>query len=268
MKNKNSYYHAYQKLLNFPISLNHFCSAKEEKILKYAPLIKQVVERLAIRLPVHLNREDLFSAGIMGLLDAMAKFDPEKKVKFETYAEIRIKGAILDELRSRDWFSRSARQKANHLEKVLHALGMKKGGNVEDEEVAKELGLSLEEYYDLLNEIRAVNLLNIEGLEDKLLPAGEKNLFNLLTGEMENHPLHALTWQELKKDLAQAIEELSEREKTVLNLYYYEELTLKEIGEILGYTESRICQIHAQAIVKLRAKMREYGEEKESLLSS
>lgn len=237
-------------------------------IWKYAPLIKQVVERLAIRLPPHINKEDLFSAGIVGLLDAISKFDPEKKVKFETYAEIRIKGTILDELRSLDWFSRSARQKANNLEKVVHHLNMKKGGSVEDEEVAQEMGLSLGEYYDLLNEIRAVNLLDIESLEEKLLPQGEKNLFDLITGEMENHPLHKITWQELKKDLAKAIEELAEREKTVLNLYYYEELTLKEIGELLGYTESRICQIHAQAILKLRAKLKEYLAREEATLKS
>lgn len=267
MKNKNNFYQSYQKLLNLPSSLNRFSSAREEMILKYAPLIKQVVERLAIRLPAHINKEDLFSAGIMGLLDAMDKFDPEKKVKFETYAEIRIKGAILDELRSLDWFSRSARQKANHLEKVLHTLGMKKGGNVEDEEVAQEMGLSLGEYYDLLNEIRAVNLLDIESLEEKLLPNGEKNIFNLITGEMEGHPLNEITWQELKKDLAKAIEELTEKEKMVLNLYYYEELTLKEIGDLLGYTESRICQIHAQSILKIRSKLKEYLVKEEVVLN-
>lgn len=268
MKNKNNYYHSYQRLLNFPLSVKGFSSEKEELILKYAPLIKQVVERLAIRLPAHINKEDLFSAGLIGLLDALTKFNPEKKVKFETYAEIRIKGAILDELRSLDWFSRSARQKANHLEKVLHILGMRKGGDLEDEEIAQEMGLSLREYYDLLNEIRAVNLLDIESLEEKFLPNGEKNLFNLITGEMENHPLHEITWQELKKDLAKAIEELTEKEKVVLNLYYYEELTLKEIGDVLGYTESRICQIHAKAILKLRAKLREYLGKEEASLSS
>lgn len=268
MKNKNNLGHSYQKILNLPSSLKSFSSAKEEMILRYAPLIKQVVERLAVRLPAHINKEDLFSAGIIGLLDALAKFDPEKKVKFETYAEIRIKGTILDELRSLDWFSRSARQKANHLEKVLHALVLKKGGKVEDEEIAQKMGLSLGEYYDLLNEIRAVNLLDIENLEEKLLPNGGKDLFNLITGEMEDHPLHETIWQELKKDLAKAIEGLTEKEKMVLNLYYYEELTLKEIGDLLGYTESRICQIHAQTILKLRSELKEYLGEKEASLSS
>ena len=233
-------------------------SSQDEMILKYTPLIKYIAHRLALRLPPHVSVEDLMSAGVIGLMDALSKFDPEKRVQFKTYAEFRIKGAMLDELRSLDWVSRSVRQKAAQLEKAYQALEKRKGRAAEEEEVAQELGLSLEHYYHLVNEVHGVFLLDLESLRHKLPKVPEEDLINLLMDEREKQPLHLLGVEELKRVLAQAIEELAPKEKTVISLYYYEELTLKEIGEVLGFTESRICQIHAKAILKLRAKIRYY----------
>jgi RNA polymerase sigma factor for flagellar operon FliA len=233
-------------------------ASRDEMILKYTPLIKYIAHRLAMRLPPHVSVEDLMSAGVIGLMDALTKFDPEKKVQFKTYAEFRIKGAMLDELRSLDWVSRSIRQKAAQLEKAYLTLEKKRGRAVEDEEVAQEMGLSLDHYYHMVNEVNGVFLLDIENLRNKLPKLPEEDLINLLIDEKEKQPLHLLGLEELKRVLASAIDELTPKEKTVISLYYYEELTLKEIGEVLGFTESRICQIHAKAILKLRTKVRYY----------
>jgi RNA polymerase sigma factor FliA len=233
-------------------------ASRDEMILKYTPLIKYIAHRLAMRLPPHVSVEDLMSAGVIGLMDALTKFDPEKKVQFKTYAEFRIKGAMLDELRSLDWVSRSIRQKAAQLEKAYQTLEKKRGRAVDDEEVAQEMGLSLDSYYHMVNEVNGVFLLDIDNLRNKLPKLPEEDLINLLIDEKEKQPLHLLGLEELKRVLAEAIDELSPKEKTVISLYYYEELTLKEIGEVLGFTESRICQIHAKAILKLRTKIRYY----------
>ena len=231
---------------------------REEMILKYTPLIKYIAHRLAMRLPPHIAVEDLISSGVIGLMDALNKFDPGKKVQFKTYAEFRIKGAMLDELRSLDWVSRSVRQKATQLEKTFHNLEKKKGRPAEDEEVAQELGLSLDQYYEMINEIHGVFLLDVPRLRIKIPNLPEEDLIDLLVDEKENQPFHLLSMAEIKKVLTQAIEGLTPKEKTVISLYYYEELTLKEIGEILGFTESRICQIHTKSVLKLRLKIRHY----------
>jgi RNA polymerase sigma factor for flagellar operon FliA len=232
--------------------------SREEMILKYTPLIKYIAHRLAMRLPPHISIDDLISAGVIGLMDALNKFDPGKKVQFKTYAEFRIKGAMLDELRSLDWVSRSVRQKAAQLEKAFQNLEKKKGRPAEDEEVAQELGVSLDHYYQMVNEINGVFILDIEALRKKIPQLPEEDLLSLLMDEKEKHPFHLLSLVELKKVLARAVDELSPKERTVISLYYFEELTLKEIGEVMGFTESRICQIHAKAILKLRQKIRHY----------
>ena len=211
-----------------------------------------------MRLPPHISADDLFGVGAIGLLDALDKFDSTKKVQFRTYAEFRIKGAMLDELRSLDWVSRSVRQKAVHIEKTYQALEKKKGRSVEDEEVAQEMGISLEDFHKMLNTTQGVFLLDIESLRTKFSHVPEEDLFDLITDEKENNPLQMLSLEELKRVLAQAIEALPPKERTVISLYYYEELTLKEIGEVLNYTESRICQIHTKAILKLRSKLKYY----------
>ncbi len=252
----NHDYH-YPNLDVSPLDPN-YSSMREKLIEKYTPLIKYIAHRLAMRLPPHISADDLFGVGAIGLMDALDKFDPTKKVQFRTYAEFRIKGAMLDELRSLDWVSRSVRQKAVQIEKTYQALEKKKGRSVEDQEVAEEMGLSLDDYYKMLNESQGVFLLDIESLRTRFSKVPEEDLFDLIMDEKENHPLQLLSLEELKKVLTQAIETLPPKEKTVIALYYYEDLTLKEIGEVLNYTESRICQIHIKAIIKLRSKLKNY----------
>jgi RNA polymerase sigma factor for flagellar operon FliA len=248
----------YSRNLEGSIPNPRHSSLREKMIQEYTPLVKYIAHRLALRLPPHISADDLFGVGAIGLLDALDKFDSTKKVQFRTYAEFRIKGAMLDELRSLDLVSRSVRQKAAHIERTHQALEKEKGRSVEDEEVAQEMGISLDDYYKLLNATQGVFLLNIESLRTKCSKIPEEDLFELITDEKENHPLQLLSLKELKEVLTQAIEGLPPKEKTVIALYYYEELTLKEIGEVLNYTESRICQIHAKAILKLRSKLKYY----------
>jgi RNA polymerase sigma factor for flagellar operon FliA len=240
--------------------------SREEMILKYTPLIKYIAHRLAMRFPPCISVDDLISAGVIGLMEALKKFDPEKRVKFRTYAEFRIKGAMLDQMRSMDWVSRSVRQKAAQLEKTCRALEKKKGRAIEDEEIAQELRLSLDNYYKLVNQANVVYFLNKDSLKKENLQLSEEDLLNQIKDEKANHPFHLLSIVESKNILTRRIEELAPKERTVISLYYYEEMTLKEIGAVLGFTESRICQIHTKAILKLRDKMRHYvtdaGQEK------
>jgi len=235
--------------------------SREEIIIKFTPLIKYIAHRLAMRLPPHITADDLIGAGVIGLMDAIEKFDPAKKVQFKTYAEIRIKGAMLDELRSLDWVSRSVRQKATKIEKTYQILEKQNGRAVEDEEVAQAMSISLEDYYDLLNEIRGVAVLDIESLRPKLSEQGEDDLADSPIESRDIQPFHFFRQLEIKELLSRAIKELSPNEKMVIALYYYEQLTLKEIGEVMGYTESRICQLHTKDILKLRSKLKNYKKE-------
>lgn len=238
-------------------------------ILRYAPLIKYVAQRLAMRLPPHIHIEDLISAGVIGLMDAVAKFDPEKGVEFKTYAEFRIRGAMIDELRSMDWVPRSLRQKASQIERTIQQLEKRNGRSVEDEEIASAMGLSLEEYYRTLKELHGLSPIDPEEIQRRSPKVSIEEVVESLAESEENGPFHQFHLNELKGLLSRAIDTLSERERIVLSLYYYEELTLKEIGEVLGLTESRICQIHTKGILKLRARLRtlmgEDGEERRDL---
>jgi len=230
--------------------------SREEMILKYAPLIKYIAHRLAMRLPSHISVKDLMSAGVIGLMHAVSKFDPGKNVSFKTYAEFRIRGAMLDELRALDWVPRSIRQKASQIEKTIMRLENERGRSVEDEEVAKELGVSLEEYYEMIDGASGISLVDIESVRQEIPGLSGEDLFSNLLADKGADPFHLFSVKELKGLLANAIDELPPREKTVLSLYYYEELTLKEIGEIMDLTESRICQIHTKCILKLRGKLK------------
>jgi RNA polymerase sigma factor for flagellar operon FliA len=237
---------------------------QDEMILRYAPFIKYIAHRLAMRLPPHIMVEDLMSAGVIGLMDALAKFDPQKKVEFKTYAEFRIRGAMLDELRSLDWVPRSVRQKASVIEKSILHLEKTKGRSVGEEEIANHLEMSLEEYYQMVREINGIPLLDQDLLQEKIGKLSDEEIINLLLDEEANDPFHQLSLKELKRVLAEAIQALSSKEKQVISLYYQEELTLKEIGEVLQLTESRICQIHTKAILELRGKLRRFIEEESS----
>ncbi len=231
---------------------------RDEMILKHTTLVKYVAHRLAMRLPPHVSIEDLWSAGVIGLMDALNKFDPGKKVRFKTYAEFRIKGAMLDEIRSQDYFPRSVRQKARQLEKAYQTLQKKKGRRVEDEEVAQELGLSLDTYYDMVNETHGTFFLDAGNAWRESSSFPDEGLADQIIGQLENNPFLLFSQEEVKKIIAQAIEDLPIKERMVISLYYYQDLTLKEIGEVLDFTESRICQIHSKAILKLKSKIASY----------
>ena len=239
----------------------------EELVFEHLPLIKYLAGRMANRLPASLDQEDLIMAGIIGLMEAAQRFDPSRKIQFKTFAEFRIRGAMLDELRNLDLVPRSVREKAAKLERVMSDLEKRLGRPPEDEEVAKELKLSLEDYYRLLEEVKGITFVDIEVLKRKVEDLQEDDLVELLSDAGENDPFERLGLIELAEALARAISELPEKERLVITLYYYEGLTMKEIGKVLGYTESRISQLHSKALLRLRGKLKErWGKDYHDLL--
>jgi RNA polymerase sigma factor for flagellar operon FliA len=229
---------------------------RERLILHYSPLVKYVAGRVGVGLPSNIEQADLVSYGIFGLIDAIEKFDLERAIKFETYAISRIKGAIIDELRSIDWIPRSVRYKAREVEKAYAALEAKLHRSPTESEVAEELGIKLEELHQIFSQVSFVNVVAL----DELLTAGnDKGDKMSLVDTLEDHkaedPVQAFETEETKYLLAKAINTLPEREKIVVTLYYYEGLTLAEIGQVLGVTESRICQMHTKAVLQLRGKL-------------
>ena len=236
-------------------------STKEERlrerlILHYSPLVKYVAGRVGVGLPPNIEQADLVSYGIFGLIDAIEKFDLERAIKFETYAISRIKGAIIDELRSIDWIPRSVRYKAREVEKAYAALEAKLHRSPTEAEVAEELGIKLEDLHTIFSQ---VSFVNVVALDELLTAGGEKgdklSLVDTLEDTKAEDPVAAFETEETKYLLAKAINTLPEREKIVVTLYYYEGLTLAEIGQVLGVTESRICQMHTKAVLQLRGKL-------------
>tara|TARA_B100000686_G_scaffold345413_1_gene429985 strand:+ start:96 stop:857 length:762 start_codon:yes stop_codon:yes gene_type:complete len=228
----------------------------EQVIKEYAPMIKYVANRIALRLPPHIEVDDLISVGVLGLIDAIEKFDPTRGAKFKTYAEFRVRGAILDELRSLDWVPRSVRQKATQLDNVCQKLQAELGREPEDEEIAKKMGVNLDEFFDTVNETRTMPILSLEDLGFSKDENDQRSLLDCLAGKTDSDPQVQMRLTELKSIIAKAIETLPEKECLMISLYYYEELTMKEIGEVLGITESRVSQIHSKAVFKLRTKLK------------
>jgi RNA polymerase sigma factor for flagellar operon FliA len=231
---------------------------REMHINRYAPLVKTIAGRLKIRLPAHISQDDLISAGIIGLLDAVDKFDPNKGIDFKSYAEFRIRGAMLDELRSMDWVPRSVRKNAKRLQEAYNKVEKENMRPATDEEVAKQLGVTLEEYYRLLDDARAILVINEDEI-NTMLPKGELDssvMMNL--SNTQKDPLSNLNLLEVKEVIAKAVEKLPKNESMVMALYYYEELTMKEIGKIMGYTESRVSQLHTKAVLRLRVSLKPY----------
>lgn len=223
---------------------------KEEMVLRNSDLVKFMALRLVSRLPNNIQVDDLYSAGIIGLIDAIDKFDPGQGIQFETYAKIRVRGAMLDEIRSMDWVPRSLRQKSSELERTCLALEQRLGRDASDEEIAEQLGVSLESYYELLDEIKGISILPAD-IQDAL----QENKPNTFLATESDALFRLIHQKELKVHLAEAIRSLSEKEQQVLALYYFEELTMKEVGVVLGYTESRISQIHTKAVLRLRTRL-------------
>jgi RNA polymerase sigma factor for flagellar operon FliA len=227
-------------------------SSRERLILHYAPLVKYVASRVATGLPSSVDQADLVSYGMFGLIDALEKFDPERGNKFETYAIPRIKGAIIDELRAMDWVPRSVRFKAREIEKAYSDLESILKRAPSEKEIAERLGVSLPELHEVLNQISFVQVLQLDEILSVGSERGEQVSLLDTLADRGVDPTTGLEGQETRGLLAAAINSLSEREKIVVTLYYFEGLTLAEIGEILGVTESRVCQIHTKAVGQLR----------------
>ncbi len=229
---------------------------REEVIKRYSPMIKYVANRIAMRLPPHVEVDDLISVGVLGLMDAISKYDPTRGAKFKTYAEFRVRGAILDELRSMDWVPRSVRQKASNVDAVVQKLQAKLRRKPEDEEVAKEMELSLDQFYDTLNETKSMPVFSLEDLGIAKETGEQQSLLDCLAGKADADPQTQIRLTELKGIIATAIDTLPEKERLMVSLYYYEELTMKEIGVVLDITESRVSQIHSKAVYHLRTKLK------------
>lgn len=227
---------------------------KDQLIMEYAPLIKFIAQKIAMRLPSNIELDDLISSGVIGLMDAMDKYDPTRDNKFKTYAEFRIRGSILDELRAQDWVPRSIRDKAKLLDRTIIKLEIELSRTPTDEEVATKLGLTMDGFYTLVGEVRPVSVLSIDE-QTTFSSVDKKSLLDLLDSCKLHNPLSQLNLKSVKNIVTSSIEELPERQRLVLSLYYYEDLNLKEIGQILRVTESRVSQLHAQAISRLRAKL-------------
>ena len=232
--------------------------ARERLILHYAPLVKYVASRVATGLPASVDQADLVSYGMFGLIDALQKFEPGRGNKFETYAIPRIRGAIIDELRAMDWVPRSVRFKQREIEKALADLESMLKRQPSEKELAERLGMSLHELHEVITQISFVSVLALDETVSVGADRGEKVSLVDTLADKGFDPISGVESQETRGLLAAAINELSEREKIVVTLYYFEGLTLAEIGEILGVTESRVCQIHTKAVGVLRGQMTEY----------
>jgi RNA polymerase sigma factor FliA len=232
--------------------------AREELILHYSPLVKYVASRVATGLPANVEQADLVSYGIFGLIDALEKFDLAREIKFETYAIPRIRGAIIDELRALDWVPRSVRFKAREVEKANAELEGKLKRSPTDPEVAKHLGVSIDELHDIVTQISFVTVSALEEVVSTGPDRGDSlSLLDTLADIGSSDPSSGLEGMEMRVMLSAAINALSEREKIVVTLYYFEGMTLAEIGDVLGVTESRVCQIHTKAVGQLRVQLRE-----------
>jgi RNA polymerase sigma factor for flagellar operon FliA len=230
--------------------------AREHLILHYSPLVKYVAGRLSANLPQNVENADLISYGIFGLIDAIEKFEPDRGIKFETYAIARIKGAVIDELRAMDWVPRSVRARGREIENAYITLEARLRRTPTDPEVAAEMGISMR---DLRDTFTKLSYTSVASFEELWSPGGERddraNLMATIRDETAEDPVSLFENEEIRDILATAIERLPERERLVIALYYYEGLTLREIGEVLGVTESRVSQLHTKAVLRLRARL-------------
>lgn len=227
---------------------------REQLILEYSSLVKIVAGRLRMYLGGNLEYEDLVSYGIFGLIDAIDKFDLDKEVKFETYASLRIRGAILDQIRKMDWIPRTIRQRQRKIDEAEKALEHRLGRSVTEEELANELGLSMEEYMEWQNQMKVTNLVSLNEFEDQ----GPEPVMDARHNSHFEEPERAMEKEGLKEALAESLSALTEKEKQVILFYYYEEMTLKEISLVLEVSESRVSQLHTKALQKMKSSMGDY----------
>jgi len=227
---------------------------REKIILEYAPLVKVVAGRLSMYLGYNVEYDDLVSYGIFGLIDAIDKFDATKAVKFETYASLRIRGSILDQIRKMDWIPRTVRQRQKQITNAIKEIEMETGKNATDEEIAEKLGITGEEYDEWQSQMKVTNLVSLEEFVEQGSDVADGNGISAKIDK----PEEAIEKEELKKVLAEALSQLTEKEQKVILLYYYEDLTLKEISNILDVSESRVSQLHTKALAKMKVKMGRY----------
>ncbi|NGN70406.1 RNA polymerase sigma factor WhiG [Streptomyces sp. A7024] len=233
---------------------------REQLILHYSPLVKYVAGRVSVGLPANVEQADFVSSGVFGLIDAIEKFDPERSIKFETYAITRIRGAMIDELRALDWIPRSVRQKAKAVERAYGTLETALHRTPSEAEVASEMDISLEELHGVFSQLSFANVVALEELLHVSSESGDRlSLMDTLEDTAADNPVEVAEDRELRRLLARAVNTLPDREKTVVTLYYYEGLTLAEIGQVLGVTESRVSQIHTKSVLQLRAKLADSG---------
>lgn len=228
---------------------------RDRLIRQYAPLVKYVAGKVAVGMPATVEFDDLVGYGVFGLFDAVEKFDPEKHVKFKTYAVTRIRGAIYDELRSIDWVPRSVRQKSREVEETIHSLEASLGRSASDAEIAGELGVSVQEFEKTLLRISGTTVLSLNEVWHTSDDNDQVSIADSIESPESLNPDVIVEKQEIKRVIVEAIRELPDKEKKVLVLYYYEDLTLREIGHVLGVTESRVSQLHTKAIMRLRSRL-------------
>ncbi len=234
----------------------HDQALRDRLILNYAPLVKFVAGRLGSGLPAHVEENDLASYGLLGLIGAIERYDPDRDVKFETYAIARIKGSIIDELRSMDWVPRSVRARARDIERAIASLEAKLHRAPTDAEIAEKIGITEGELEDSLTDISRSSIAALDELWTISSTGGDQiSMIDTIEDPHAPAPQDALAQTELREALGESIARLPEREKLVITLYYYEELTLREIGEVLGVTESRVSQLHTKAILRLKSRL-------------
>ncbi len=226
---------------------------RQQWIQQYAPLVKRIAHHIMAKLPASVEVDDIIQAGMMGLMDAVGRYEETQGAQFETYAAQRIRGAMLDELRSCDWLPRGIRKNMRTIEKAMHALEQRLGRQPSEQEIANHMALPLADYQQMLQEARGHQLVYYEDYSE----GDDEPFLDRHAGHAHPSPLEGLVEESMRERLVEAIEELPEREKTMMGLYYEQDLNLREIGEVMGVSESRICQIHTQAIARLRSMLRE-----------
>lgn len=229
----------------------------EDLVREYLPLVKRLADHLMSRLPACVEVDDLIQAGLIGLLDAVKRYDDSLGANFETYATQRIRGAMLDELRGVDWASRNVRRAARQIENAIHTLEQRLKRPPSEQEIADELKLDIQAYFNLLNDACGAQLLYYEDLHEE----GGDEFLERFADDVSPGPIDILTSRAFKQALAQAVAGLPERERQLMGMYYEQEMSFKEIGAVLGVSESRVCQLHSQAIARLRSRLRDWGGE-------
>jgi RNA polymerase sigma factor FliA len=227
-------------------------SDKEECIREYAPLVRRIAHHLMLRLPSSVAVEDIIQAGMIGLLDAASRYDELRGAQFETFAAQRIRGAMLDELRQADWMPRSLRRDMRRIESAMNKLQQQMGRAPSEGEVARELGMSLTDYQQMLFESRGAQLLYYEDFQGE----GDESFFDRYDMDSDTNPLDLLQDEKFRNALIAAIDNLPERERLLMGMHYEQELNLREIGEVMGVSESRVCQLHSQAVMRLRSMLK------------